>query len=278
MYKVIMDSCGELTEEMKQSGHFVNVPLTLTLDGEDIIDDETFDRTAFLKKVAESPNCPASSCPSPDAFLQEMKCDADRIYVITMSANISGTYNSANLARDILLEDKPDANIYIIDSKTASVGETLIALLISDLEEEGLPFDEICEQAEEFVKVENSFFVVEDLEALEKNGRLSHITAKIASTLKIKPVLGATDDGYIKMAGQARGMNKAIERMVALMMEVTKECEKRRVAICHCNALERAKQLKAAVESVANFKEIFILETSGTATMYVNNGGLIMVV
>ena len=106
MYKIIVDSCGELTEEMKKDGRFVNVPLTLEIDGEHIIDDETFDQAYFIKRVAESPNAPKSACPSPNAYMEEMECDADNIYVVTLSAELSGSYNSACLGRDLFEEEK----------------------------------------------------------------------------------------------------------------------------------------------------------------------------
>ncbi len=278
MYKVILDSCGELTEEMKQSGHFVNVPLTLYVDDEEIIDDETLDQAELLQKIANASKCPTSACPSPDAFLKEMDCDADRIYVVTLSSNISGTYNSACLARNLLLEKKPDAKVYVVDSKSASVAETMIALKIQELEEEGLAFDKICEGAEEFVKKEHTLFVLEDLSTFAKTGRLGAVAAKVVNTMKIKPILKATDEGTVGFCGQARGMNKAIDRMADIMVGVTTKCEDRIVAITHCNCIEKARQLREALEARATFKDVIILDTSGLSTLYANDGGLILVI
>ena len=278
MYKIIIDSCGELPDKLKEDNHFENVPLILQLDGQEIIDDETFDQAAFLAKVAESEQSPKSACPAPDAYMQAMDSDADHIYVVTLSSQLSGSYNSACLARDLYLEEHEDKKICVIDSKSASVGETLIGMKIADCEEAGMPYEEIIEAIEIYVAEQHTFFVLETLETLRKAGRLSGLKAKIASTLNIKPVMGSTDEGSIQQLAQARGMNKALDRMVQSMMEVTKNCEERIVAISHCNCKERAQQLKEKIEKVASFKEIFIVDTAGVSSMYANDGGVILVV
>ena len=278
MYKIIIDSCGELSEEMKADGHFVNVALTLQVDDLEIVDDDTFDQADFLAKVAASQEGPKSACPSPDAYMQAMDCDAEHIYVVTLSSKLSGSYNSACLARDMFLEEHPDKKIMVIDSKSASIGETLIGLKIADCEKAGMAYDEIAKTVEAYVAGQHTFFVLETLETLRKAGRLSDLKAMIASTLNIKPIMGSTDQGSIQQLAQARGMNKALDRMVQCVMEVTTGCEDKVVAISHCNCFERALQLKEKVEQVANFKDIFIVDTAGVSSMYANDGGVILVV
>ena len=278
MYKIIIDSCGELSEEMKENGHFANVPLTLQVDDAEIVDDMTFDQADFLKKVAASEESPKSACPSPDAYMQAMDCDADHIYVITLSSQLSGTYNSACLAKDLFLEDHEDKKICVIDSKSASVGESLIGLYIASCEEAGMDFETVVENVGNYIENQHTFFVLETLETLRKAGRLSNLKAKLASTLNIKPIMGSTEEGSIQQLAQARGMNKALDRMVQSMMEVTKNCENRVLAISHCNCRERALQLKEKIEKVASFKDIFIVDTAGVSSMYANDGGIIMVV
>ena len=278
MYKIIIDSCGELTEEMKRDGHFCNVPLILQIDGEEIIDDETFDQAAFLQKVAKSEKGPQSACPSPDAYLNAIEGEADHIYIITLSSQLSGSYNSACLARNLYLESHDDKNIAVIDSKSASIGQTLIGLKVAECEESGMSFDETVQCAEDYRETQHTFFVLESLETLRKTGRLSGLKAMIAGTLNIKPIMGSTEIGSIQQLGQARGMNKAVERMVQSMMEVTDHFSERILAISHCNCPERAIQLKEKVEKMAAFKEIIIVDTAGVSSMYANDGGVIMVV
>ena len=278
MYKIIIDSCGELSKEMQEDGHFENVPLTLQIGDTEIVDDKSFDQADFLKKVAESEEGPKSACPSPDAYMQAMDCDAEHIYMITLSSQLSGSYNSACLAKDLFLEDNEDKKICVIDSKSASIGESLIGLHIAACEEAGMDFETVVENVEKYIEEQHTFFVLESLETLRKAGRLSNLKAKLASTLNIKPIMGSTEEGRIQQLAQARGMNKALDRMVQSMMEVTQNCENRILAISHCNCKERALQLKEKIEKVASFKEIFIVDTAGVSSMYANDGGIIMVV
>ncbi|QFJ53787.1 DegV family protein [Pseudobutyrivibrio xylanivorans] len=278
MYKIILDSCGELTEEMKADGHFVNVPLTLEIDGEHIIDDESFDQASFIKKVAESPNAPKSACPSPNAYMVEMECDADNIYVVTLSAELSGSYNSACLGKDLYEEEDDSKNIHVFNSKSASIGETLIAMKIAECENAGMSFEQVIEAVDAYIESQHTFFVLETLETFRKSGRLSGLKAVIADTLNIKPVMGSTDTGYIQQLAKGRGMNHTIDKMTKCVMDVTTNCEDKILAISHCNCPERALSLKKKMESLANFKEIFIVDMRGVSTMYANDGGVILVV
>ena len=129
-YKVIIDSCGELPPTYKEDARFESVPLTLIVNDEEIIDDETFDQAAFLVKVAACPDCPKSACPSPERYRNAYDCPAEHIYAVTLSAELSGSYNSAMLGRQLLLEEQPEKKITGFNSRSASIGETLIALKI----------------------------------------------------------------------------------------------------------------------------------------------------
>ena len=122
-YKIIGDSCLDLTDKMKNDSHFQMIPLTLQVDDVQVIDDETFDQKRFLELVKNSPNCPKTACPSPETFKQAYGCDADDIYVITLSSKLSGTYNSALIGKQMYEEEYGRKNIAIIDSWSASAGE-----------------------------------------------------------------------------------------------------------------------------------------------------------
>lgn len=278
MYKIIIDSCGELTEEMKASGHYANVPLTLEIGDEQIIDDASFDQASFLKKVADCVTSPKSACPSPDAYMSEMSCEADHVYVVTLSSQLSGSYNSACLAKDLYEEDDESKLIHVFDSKSASIGETLIGLKIAECEEAGMSFDEVISTVDEYIAGQHTFFVLETLETLRKAGRLSNLKAAIAGTLNIKPIMGSTDEGAIQQLAQTRGMVKALDKMGQCLCEVTENAAEKILAISHCNCEERALTLKKKMEAMAKFKDIIIVNTAGVSSMYANDGGVIMVV
>ena len=274
----MIDSCGELLDEWKQDTRFESVPLTLTVGNENIIDDSTFDQADFLKKVADCPECPKSACPSPERYRKAFDCDADHVYCVTLSAELSGSYNSAMLGRSLVEEKHPGKKIHIFNSCSASVGETLIALKIQECEEKGMDYRQTIDTVEHYISQQNTFFVLENLETLRKNGRLSRVKALVASALKIKPVMGATQEGTICQLDQARGMNKALVKMVEHIQEVTTDSVNRTLAISHCNCAQRAQMLKEALEEKMNLKKILVLDTAGVSSMYANDGGIIVVV
>ena len=277
-YKVVIDSCGELLDEWKQDPRFESVALILSVDGVNIIDDETFDQADFLKRVAECPECPKSACPSPERYMRAFDCEAEHVYAVTLSAELSGSYNSAVLGKNLLQEDHPDRQIHIFNSKSASVGQTLIAMKIQECEEAGLPFEQVIETVDAYIEQQHTFFVLDNLETLRKNGRLSKVKALVASALKIKPVMGSTEEGAICQLDQARGMNKALVKMAQAIVEKTADSGQKTLAISHCNCHERAILLKNALEERMPMKKIVILDTAGVSSMYANDGGVIVAV
>ena len=282
-YKIIIDSCGELTADQKMDSHFENVALQLDVDDYHILDDETFNQQEFLQKVKESPNCPKSSCPSPDKYIDAFGEDATHIYIVTLSSQLSGSYNSAVLAKQMYEEGQQEngdmpRQIHVFDSRSASIGETLIGMKVQELEEAGESFETIVESVENYIEEMNTFFVLETLETLRKNGRLSNIKAMIVNVLNIKPIMGSTNEGTIQVLGQARGMNKALDSMVQKIIATTKNCEEKILAIAHCNCPKRAEKVKEQIENMAKFKKIIILETAGVSSMYANDGGVIVAV
>ena len=276
-YRIVVDSCGEFTEEMAKDSHFVHAALNLEIDGNHFVDDETFDRLRFLDLVEKSPNCPKSSCPSPEVYRSAFDCGADHLYAVTLSAELSGSYNSAVLGKNLYLEDHPDAKIHVFNSCSASVGETLLAKKIQECEEAGMEFEEVIKAVEAYQAERQTFFVLESLDHLRKNGRLSAVKAFVASALNIKPVMEGNKQGIIEQAGQARGMQKALRMMVELLVERMNKPEEKTVAIVHCNNEARAQFVKEEIEKRTKVKEIIILPSSGVSTEYAAPGGIILV-
>lgn len=276
-YKIIGDSCLDLTEELKKDKRFQIVPLTLQVDDTIVVDDETFDQKRFLELVKESPNCPKTACPSPEAFKEAYECPEDDVYVITLSSHLSGSYNSAMVGKSLYEEEHGEKNILVIDSESASCGELNLAMWIGSMYEQGLTFAEISKKILEMRDTQKTYFVLDTLETLRKNGRLSNLTAFIATALNIKPVMGA-DHGVIIKLNQARGLSKALGMMCDTAVKEAGETVKRRAAIAHCNCLERAQQVKRELEKRAEFAEIVITETAGVATVYAGDGGVILAV
>ena len=277
-YVIVMDSCGERTAAMKEDERIIPAPLTMQVDEYAIVDDDTFDQTDFLKKIADSPNCPKSACPSPDYYKEAFAKSEERAYAVTLSAELSGSYNSAMLAKELILEERPEMKIHVFNSRSASVGETLITHKIQECESAGMDFEELVHTVEAYIDSQNTTFFLENLETLRKNGRLSNLKAFFASALKIKPVLGATPEGTIVQLDQARGVNKALVKLVSHVVNGVENPEEKVLAVSHCNCPERCEMVKQAILEKIQVKEVITLDTAGISSMYANDGGIIVVI
>lgn len=275
-FHIVADSCCELTADMKKRENIEIAPLTLEVGGESILDDETFDQKYFLKRVAECPECPKSACPSPDYFRKSFLNGAERCYAVTLSAQLSGSYNSAVLGANLAQEENEDLKIHVFNSRSASIGETLIVKKIVECEEVGMSFERVVETVELYISTQHTYFVLENLETLRKNGRLSKTKALVASALKIKPVMGATSEGDIVQLDQARGINKALMKMVDAIVNDAQHVENKTLAISHCNCPERAEMVKEALLERLAVQDVFVLDTQGVSSMYANDGGIII--
>ncbi|MED9904014.1 MAG: DegV family protein [Lachnospiraceae bacterium] len=276
-YKIVVDSCCELPEKYLSDKRFERVPLGIELGEDQILDDESFNQAEFLKKVAEYPKCPKSFCPSPERYMEAYHAEAEHIYVVTLSAKLSGSYNSAELGKRLYKENYGEKKICVVDSESASCGETQIALKIMELEEAGLSFEEVVEQIQDFRDEMNTYFVLDNLETLRKNGRLSSVKAIVASTLNIKPIMYG-DKGSIAQKGQGIGMKKALAKMAEMIVAELKKANEKRIVISHCNAPTRAESMKKLLEERISCREILILDTAGISSMYANDGGIIVAV
>ena len=274
-YKIVGDSCTDPTPEMLADSHFAFVPLTLHVGDLTVIDDDTFDQAAYLQAVRECPTCPTTACPSPELYKQAYD-EADWTFVVTLSSHLSGSYNSAMVAKSIYEEEHGTGKkIYVVDSESACCGQTQIALKLKELCEEGLPFEEIVSRINAYRDSLKTYFVLETLDHLRKNGRLTGIKAILASALNIKPVMSATK-GVIIQLGQDRGMKRSLQKMVKMALEGREDTENRRLMITHVNAKARAEAVRDLILSRKKFLECIIVDARGVATNYAADGGIVV--
>lgn len=273
-FKIVVDSCCDLTPQMRKDPCFVKAPLTIRSNGSTFVDDDTFDQADLLWSMKQSEAAPSTACPSPQCYLDAYRGEAQDIYVVTLSALLSGSHNSAEQARQLLVEDEPHKNVHVFNSCSAASGEVLIALKIRELAAAGAPFKHVVREVEQFIHQMKTLFVLESLENLRKNGRLTKLQSVITGALKIKLFMAATPEGEICKLGQALSIKQALAKMVD-KMAADPAHEGRTLGICHCNCLERAFQVKALVESKCKFANILILEAGGITTVYANDGGIV---
>ncbi|ETP73447.1 EDD domain protein, DegV family [Lachnospiraceae bacterium JC7] len=280
-YKVIGDSCCDYTPELKADPHFSIVPLTLEIGSYTVIDDENFDQQDFLKRLKTSSDGAKTACPSPEAYMKAIEnSDSDEIYIITISEHLSGSYQSAVVGLQMYEDEHPESTrkVKVFNTNTATAGELNLCLTIQELKNEGKTFDEVVSFITDKIDVMQVYFVLESLENLRKNGRLSAVKSFLATALNIKPVMTAIN-GVIQKLDQQRGLNKAIKRMVQLAVERAGGPEKTKhmlLTISHVNNLERAEFVKEELLKLATFRRIVISNTMGVATVYAEDGGIVI--
>lgn len=273
--QIIADSSNEMNEEIMKEYPVSIVPFKLYLDGVEKIDDENLDVIKFIDDMVNSKLLPKSACPSPEDFMNQIKSDCDS-YIVTISSRLSGTYNSAMLAKNLYLEDFKEKFIHVFDSKSASIAETLVSIRIHELSRLGHTKNDLVDKVENYIGEMKTFFVSESLDNLMKNGRVSKFKGTLATALKIKPIMRANDEGEIEMIDKARGTTKAYNRLAEIIEENAVNQEEKIIAISHVNNLERANWLKGEMEKRCKFKKIIVLQTQGLSSLYCDNQGVIV--
>lgn len=276
-YKIVVDSCCDLNEGEKRDPHIERVPLILQVGRHSFIDDDTFNQKEFLRTVAESPECAKTACPSPEAYLKTCEGDCDMVFIVTLSRHLSGSYNSAVLAKALYEEEHPGEGkrIEVVSSDSAACGESVIALRLREFAEAGLGFEEIAEKIRKFRGEMVTYFVLENLDTLKKNGRLTGLAAILATTMNIKPVM-AGDHGVIVKVDQTRGIQKALRRMADRVVENCRNPEEKTLGITHVNCPERAAFVRDLLLSKAHFRDVYLVEAAGVSTTYANDGGIVV--
>lgn len=273
--KIVADSSCDLNDDLREKMNITLVPLTLELEDKAYIDDDSLNLKAYLKHMAECKTSPKTACPSPDDYMNSYKGE-ESVFVVTLSSKLSGSYNSAELARNIYIDDIGTKFIHVFDSLSASVGQTLVSIKIHDLAKLNISELEIVEKVNNYIKEMKTFFLLESLEHLAKAGRLNPIIAKVASMLSIKPIMGSTDEGTIRLVEKTRGYKKAFSRFVDIIGEEGKNLEDKILGIAHCNCLDRALSFKEEVLKKYNFKDIVIVDMNGLSSTYADDGGLVI--
>lgn len=274
-YVILCDSGTDLTPELKAKEEVVKVPLILSLGDEHFVDNDSLDSLKFLEKMKKYPDTPKSACPSPEEYLKHFD-KAEEVYIVTISSKLSASYNSAKIALDMYSEENGKSRVHLIDSRGAASSEMLIVNKLIELKEAGVDFDETVRLIEDFAVKKGTFFVLESLENLKKNGRLTGVKAFIAEALNIKPVMAADKDGNIIKIDQARGINKACNILAEVAAKHAEETGGKSLVISHCNCPERAEKIRDMMMEKHKFEKAEIVMTGGIATLYAAEGGIII--
>lgn len=270
---IVSDGCCNLIGDYKKIYDVELVPFNLQLDEEHFVDDEDLNVNEYREKMKNA-SVVRSAAPSPRLFMDKIKLGKE-VFIVVMSSKISATYSNAVLAAEMVKEEEPDKKIYVFDTKSAAGGETLVVDKIQECINSNIHFDEIVEIVSKYISELQTFFVLEKLDNLIKNGRMSKTKAMIATMLSIKPVLYAVD-GEIEVFKKVRGLKRAYSELIDAIENYVVDMENKKVVITYCNCLERAKELKNNILSKYKFKEVMLLPAGGISTTYEDDGGIII--
>lgn len=276
---ILADSCCDLSPELLKKTQAKIAPLTITIDDTHYVDDGTVDIPPYLAAMKASKNPVRSACPSPDLYAEDIRATEGDCFIVTLSAKLSGSHNAASLGVQLAQEDMPEKKVHVFDSESASAGETYIALMIHDLIAAGKSFEQIVELVEEKILSMHTLFVLDSLDNLVKNGRISKTVALLANVLSIRLLMSDDGHGAIKNISKARGIKGALGQMVETCRKHTEglAAASQRLVISYCNCPERARQVRDMIrEKCPAIGEIIMTPTSALSSMYANDGGIVI--
>lgn len=263
--KIITDSAADLPKDIVRQYGIEVLPLLVYLGEQEFRDGETMNPQEMFQGMREGKVYKTAQAPL-QQFREAFQSHAERseacIYV-AFSSGLSGTYQSAVLARSEILEEYPDFQLEVIDTKCASLGFGLVALTAAKLAAEGRSFEEIAEAVRFHSDHMEHIFTVDNLEYLYRGGRVSRTAALIGGLLNIKPVLHVDDEGKLIPLEKLRGRRKVLDRMVAIMEERGAAQASQVIGISHGDDLETAEALRGMVQEKFGCKEFIITQIGG---------------
>ena len=259
-YRIITDSCSDLTEALINKLDITVVSLNMLFQGKVRVDSVGED----IKEVYDALRAgevASTSAVNPDgwaSYIEPVLKAGEDVLVLAFSSGLSTTYQSAVIAASDLAEQYPDRKIRVVDTRCASLGQGLFVYHVCKKRDEGLELEELAAWAEDHKLNLCHWFTVNDLMYLKRGGRVSAATALVGTMLQIKPVLHVDDEGHLINVGKARGRKASIDALVKKMEETALEGQNDVAYICHGNCLEDAKYLAQKIKERCGVKEVHI--------------------
>ena len=278
IWNIVSDSSCDLRmgDFKSERVRFETVPLRLQVGDREFLDNDALEVPELLASMAAEKTASSTACPSPAAFAKAFE-KGDRTICFTISANLSGTYNAALLGRDMVLEEHPEKQVCVIDSKATAGAMVLLIrrakeLMEADTEDD---FEGICNQLRVYQAALRTCFTLENFDNLIKNGRMRPLVGTLLHTLGIHVIADATPQGTIHVADKARGESKTYRAITALMKD-SKDCVGAEVVISHCENLVSALKLKEQILADLPVKSVDIIPCRGLTSFYAMEKGLIL--
>lgn len=275
-WMIVSDSSCEIRElERPAPGvQFALVPFKIRVGEREYVDLPTLNTHQMLQAMTDYNGASTTACPSPEEWA-EYFLQADNVFAFTISSNLSGSYNSAMVARDMVLENHPEKKIHVLDSLSTGGEMTLAIWKANDLIARGLPFEELVKEWEIWFQQRQILFALASFDNLVKNGRVSKLVGFVAGVMNMRAVGRGSDDGKLEMLHKTRGET----RMLALILE---EMDHRGyhgqvpAVISHCQNEKGAQMLKTGIEKKWPGAKAIVLPCSGLTSFYAESGGIIV--
>lgn len=279
--KIITDSSCDLPREYVDDNNIEVISLVLNLDGQIIKDDlgKTLSYKDFYQKMRDGATPTTSQVNAhefEEVFIKHIK-NGDSIIYISISASLSGTFNSANIAKNNLLEEYPEAKIELVDSLSASIGQGLLVLKACEMRDNGASIEEIVEWIEENKRKVIHSILIDDLNHLKRGGRISGATATIGGLLNIKPSAYLDDEGKLAQGEKIKGKKKALRFLANEVKERAIDSENEVLYICHGDCQEEAESLRDIIEQEVKFKNVIINYVGNVIGAHTGPGALAVI-
>lgn len=252
---------------------FVSVPLTIQVGETIYTDDAQLNIDQMMEEMYATATAYKSACPSPDDYMKSFE-GADNIVVITITAPLSASYNSAEIAKKIYLEEHLDTKIHVIDSLSAGGVVDLFVRKLNQLVAEELDFEQVVNAITSYQSKTKLLFVLAKVDNLVKNGRLSKLVCTVVGLLNIRMVGEASKTGTLELLQKARGQKKAIK--VAFDELIKAGYAGGHITIAHRNNDKFIEQFSELIREKFAQASIEVLPTSGLCSYYTEEGGLLM--
>ena len=272
--KIITDGSCDLSHEVLNKFNINVVPLGVSFGEEHYTAGVDIDNKEFYAKMKESKELPKTFCPSPENFCKEYQCEEDKIIVIALSSKLSGTYNSASLARDLYLSEHKEKDIRVIDSMTGSIGAGLLLIKAAKMISEGKDIDEIVEAIENLKEKISFYGTLETLENAIKGGRINPLAGKIIGALNFKAIV-QIKDGVVKPIDKARGESNSIKKVANYITSSIEDTKDKILCLMHANCPEKAPKLLSIIEKTHKFDEVYISEVGPVMGTYTSEGAVL---
>lgn len=269
--KIVADSSANLME-LKEVAFDV-APLKIIATDREFIDDRQLELEAMIRFFDSYKGRSQTSCPNPEDWLNSFG-DAEDIFCVTITSGLSGSYNSACIAKEMYESKHPDSRVLVIDSLSAGPELTLIVEKLEQLICDGMSYEDICTYIPQYTKKTGLLFMLESLNNFAANGRVSPTVAKIAGVLGIRIVGKASDTGTLEPTDKCRGEAKSLNAILKHLKKSGFVAGK--VQLAHCLNEAAANKLKSMIEAEFPKATVKIGKNLGLCSYYAEKGGLLV--